>query len=293
MANERPPAAGEDAPWGGAVTGEVGTTVSGQAVAWDPGQYGRFAGERARPYYDLLSRVEVASPTVVLDLGCGPGTLTAGLCERWPMARVVGVDSSEAMLAKARPLEVPGRLELVQADLRHFEPDGPVDVVVTNAALQWVPGHLELLGRLASFLAPGGALALQVPGNFGEPSHRLLRELADSSRWRPLLEGNVPIWPSSHDPADYLRALQAAGLQATAWETTYLQVLTGKDAVLEWMKGTSLRPVLAGLGPAEAAAFLEAYRDALRLAYPEEPSGTLLPFRRVFAVGRRPSVLDG
>ena len=257
-------------------------------TTWDPAQYGRFARERARPFEDLMSRVDLPWAGSVLDLGCGPGTLTARLAERWPGARVVGVDSSEAMLAEARGRAVPGRLELRHGDVRSFEPDGPVDVVVTNATLHWVPGHLELLGRFASFLAPGGVLALQVPGSFAEPIHVLLRQLAGSARWRPLIDGRTGPWPASHDPADYLAELQAAGLEASAWETTYVQVLGGPDAVLEWAKGTALRPVLGALAPSEADAFLAEYASALRTAYPPQPGGAVLPYRRVFAVGRRP-----
>jgi trans-aconitate 2-methyltransferase len=270
-----------------ALVGEdSGTTLAG-GVAWDPAQYGRFAHERALPFHDLMSRVGAPWAASVVDLGCGPGSLTVELASRWPAAQVVGVDSSEAMLAEAKQLEVPGRVEFILADLRTFEPADPVDVIVTNAALHWVPGHLELLGRFATYLAPGGVLALQVPDNFGEPSHVLLRGLAGSQRWRPLLEGRIPPWQSSHDPAEYLVALQHAGLAATAWETTYVQVLGGKDAVLEWMKGSALRPVLGALATGDAEAFLSEYRAALHDAYPARAGGTLLPYRRVFAVGEK------
>lgn len=258
-------------------------------IGWEPAQYGRFSDERAVPFRDLMRRVDVPWATFLLDLGCGPGSLTAELSARWPAARVVGVDSSEAMLAEARELERPGRLEFVLADLRTFEPVEPVDVLVTNATLQWVPGHLELLGRLASFLADGGTLALQVPGNFAEPSHTLLRDLACSRRWSSLLDGRILPWPSAHDPAAYLLTLQELGLEATAWETTYVQVLGGEDAVLQWMKGAALRPVLAALEPNEGEAFLAEYEAVLRRAYPTRSRGTLLPYRRIFAIGRSPA----
>lgn len=263
-----------------------------RAMEWDPAQYGRFAQERGLPFQDLMRRVDLPWASSVLDLGCGPGSLTVALADRWPGARVVGVDSSEAMLAEAKSREVPGRLEFALADLRDFGPDGPVDVLVTNATLQWVPDHLALLGRFASFLAPGGVLALQVPGNFAEPSHVLLRDLAGSERWRSRLEGRIAPWQSAHDPADYLLALQAAGLEASAWETTYVQVLRGEDAVLEWMKGTALRPVLSALDGEDAESFLAEYGTALRVAYPARDGVTLLPYRRVFAVGRDVRVVE-
>lgn len=255
-------------------------------VRWDPRQYERFADERARPFRDLLAVVDAPWARAVLDLGCGPGTQTAELARRWPGARVVGVDSSDAMLARAAAHRVPGRLEFVLGDLRHYAPDAPVDVLVTNATLQWVPDHLQLLDRLASLLSPGGVLALQVPGNFGEPSHVLLRELAGSDRWAPLLGDRVAYWPCSHGPEQYLESLQRAGLEATAWETTYLQVLSGEDAVLEWMKGTALRPVLGALGVEDGERFVAEYGAELRRAYPPRAGGTVLPYRRVFAVGR-------
>lgn len=263
-----------------------GSGRSPRPVTWDPLQYGRFATERARPFYDLVRHVDVPWAASIVDLGCGPGTLTADLAARWPAARVVGVDSSEAMLAAARQLEVPGRLEFVLGDLRAFGPEGPVDVLVSNATLQWVPDHLGLIARLSSFLAPGGVLAFQVPGNFTEPSHVLLRALAESARWRDRVDPDLS-WPASHDPADYLVALRSAGLEALAWETTYLQVLAGTDAVLEWMKGTALRPVLDALEDADAADFLREYAAVLRDAYPISTGTTLLPYRRVFAVGQR------
>ncbi len=257
-------------------------------MRWDPEVYGRFAAERARPFADLVARVDVDAPGVVVDLGCGPGGLTASLARRWPGARVVGVDSSPEMVARARTLDVADladRLGFVEADLREWAPDRPVDVLVSNAVLQWVPGHLDLLPRLAAWLAPGGVLALQVPGNVGAPAHVLLRGLVESARWRDRL----PAQPRSAvpEPAVYLAALASLGLTVDAWETTYLHVLDGPDAVLAWMQGTGLRPALAALADDDArAAFTAEYAQLLRAAYPEQPFGTVLPFRRVFAVAR-------
>lgn len=251
---------------------------------WDPQRYLTFADERARPFYDLMTRVGADDPRYVVDLGCGPGNLTATLTSRWPAARVVGVDSSASMVAAAD--SVPG-IEVVHADIAAWEPAKPVDVLVSNATLQWVPGHLDLLPRFAGWLAPGGWLAFQVPGNFTEPSHVLLHQVADSPRWRERVGAGVVARPDSHDPADYLAVLAELGFRVDAWETTYLQVLPGEDAVLDWVSGTALRPVLAELDEAERTEFLAEYGGLLREAYPRQHFGTVLPYRRVFVVATR------
>ncbi len=275
---------------------------------WDPGTYLRFGTERARPFFDLVSRVQAEAPGFVADLGCGPGNLTAALAARWPAARVLGVDSSPEMIEAARAeLAAPeakaaegtaaqaaglgvaavpaGRLEFRLADIRTWQPDQPVDVITCNAVLQWIPGHQELLTSWVRWLAPGGWLAFQLPGNFDQPSHTILRELASTPRWRPLLEG-VQLNRQAGDPTDYLALLAGAGCEVDAWETTYLHVLPGEDAVVDWYRGSGLRPVLSALPPAEAEEFLAGYRDLIRAAYPPAPYGTVLPFRRVFVVAR-------
>jgi trans-aconitate 2-methyltransferase len=275
---------------------------------WDPGTYLRFGSERARPFFDLLSRVGADAPGFVADLGCGPGNLTAALAARWPGARVLGVDSSPEMIEAARAelgapeaeaaeraaaqaaglgtAAVPaGRLEFRLADIRTWQPEQPVDVITCNAVLQWIPGHRELLTSWVRWLAPRGWLAFQLPGNFDQPSHTILRELAGTPRWRPLLEG-VQLNRQAGDPADYLALLAGAGCQVDAWETTYLHVLPGEDAVVDWYRGSGLRPVLSALPPAQAEEFLAGYRDRIRVAYPPAPYGTVLPFRRVFVVAR-------
>jgi trans-aconitate 2-methyltransferase len=258
-------------------------------ATWDPAAYLRHAGERARPFADLLSRVDAADPDVVVDLGCGEGALTASLAARWPRARVSGVDSSPEMLAAAAAHAVDGRVGFALGDVRDWRPDGPVDVVVSNAVLHWVPGHADLLARWAGHLAPGGWLAVQVPGNHRAPTHRLLAELCTSPRWAGRLAAAAPPPDAVLDPAGYLDALVAAGLSADVWETTYLHVLRGPDPVLSWVRGTVLRPVLALLDDDAAAELTAAYAAALREAYPARADGTtVLPFRRVFAVGSRP-----
>ncbi len=252
---------------------------------WDPQQYLRYAGERARPFADLLARVEAADPAFVVDLGSGPGELTASLRDRWPGAEIVGVDSSPEMIARARTYERPG-LSFVEMDLRAWEPPRPVDVLVSNATLQWVPGHLGLLPRLVGHLVPAGVLAVQVPANFTEPSHAILHELQDDPRWRDALRGVRR--PASHEPATYLRALLELGCTVDAWETTYLHVLSGEDAVLEWVRGTGARPTLQALDEQPRAEFLAAYGERLRRAYPQRDGRVVLPFRRVFFVARTP-----
>jgi trans-aconitate 2-methyltransferase len=270
-------------------TGSSATTGPVPAPgAWDVPAYLRFAGERARPFADLLARVRAGAPGTVVDMGCGTGALTAALAERWPGARVTGVDSSPEMLAAAAGHAGEERVRFVAGDVRDWAPAGPVDVVVSNAVLHWVPGHDRLLGRWASWLAPGGELAVQVPGNFRAPTHAALAALCRSPRWAPALADVAPDESAVLEPGGYLHVLTAAGLTADVWESTYLHVLSGVDPVLAWVRSTTLRPVLARLSEADAAEFTAAYAAALREAYPPRPDGTtVLPFRRIFAVGAR------
>jgi len=253
---------------------------------WDPGQYLRFCDQRSRPFSELTAQIRAEHPGLVVDLGCGPGQLTAELARRWPEAEVRGLDSSAEMIEAAGRLDAGPRLGFSLGDLRDWRPEGPVDVIVSNAVLQWVPGHEALLPGWARALSPGGWLAFQVPANFGAPSHVLMREVAESDRWRPLLAG-VTLNRQSADPAAYVDLLSRAGCVVNAWETTYLHVLPGQDPVLEWCKGSGLRPVLAALAPDQAAEFLAEYGARLREAYPPRPYGTVLPFRRVFVVAQR------
>lgn len=254
---------------------------------WDPGQYLRFGDERSRPFFELTAQIGAEHPGLVVDLGCGPGQLTAELARRWPEAEVRGLDSSAEMIDAATRLEEAAPwLSFGLGDLRDWRPERPVDVIVSNAVLQWVPDHEALLTGWAQALVPGGWLAFQVPANFGAPSHALMREVAASDRWRSVL-GDVALNRQSADPAAYVDLLSRAGCVVNAWETTYLHVLPGEDPVLEWYKGSGLRPVLAALDPDQAAAFLAEYGARLREAYPRRPYGTVLPFRRVFVVAHR------
>ena len=251
---------------------------------WDPDRYLAYADERGRPFLDLIARIDADAPRTVVDLGCGPGNLTALLAQRWPDAELIGLDSSPEMIAKARA-DVPGvRFEV--GDLREWVSDdgGRVDVLVSNATLQWVPGHLELLPRLVDRVVPGGWLAFQVPGNFDEPSHTIRRDIADQAKYAAHTAG-VAV-PDSHDPATYLEALVAADCTVDAWETTYLHVLTGEDPVFTWVSGTGARPTLEALPPGLREEFESEFRARLRAAYPHRDYGVLLPFRRVFVVAR-------
>jgi trans-aconitate 2-methyltransferase len=251
---------------------------------WDVSQYARYADERGRPFLDLVTRIGALAPRRVVDLGCGPGNLTALLASRWPTAKVEGVDSSVEMIARAAPV---AGATFRTSSIEQWQPDADVDVVVSNAALQWVPGHAELLRQWLAALPSGAWLAWQVPGNFGSPSHRLMRSVASSDRWAPLL-GDVLRHDEVLEPTAYAALLQRAGWSADVWETTYLHILTGPDPVLEWVRGTGLRPVLAALSGTDAAEFETEYAAQLRSAYPSGPAGTIFGFRRVFAVGHKP-----
>jgi trans-aconitate 2-methyltransferase len=260
---------------------------------WDAGQYLRFGGERARPFFDLVAQVGADSPRYVADLGCGPGNLTAALARRWPDATVVGVDNSPEMIAAAQASAGQSRnLSFALGDVWEWRPERPLDVLVCNAVLQWVPGHDELLLRWADLLAPGGWLAFQLPGNFDQPSHGIVRDLAASPRWRERLAG-AQLNRQAGDPADYVALLARPGFAVDAWETTYLHVLPGENPVLEWTKGTTLRPVLAALGAEEADAFTREYGERVAAEYQPHPFGTIFPFRRVFAVVRRADLSPG
>ncbi|GAB2701033.1 trans-aconitate 2-methyltransferase [Nocardia thraciensis] len=253
---------------------------------WDPQQYLAFDDHRSRPFFELLGRVRAERPRRVVDLGCGPGHLTTALTERWPDAVVEASDSSPEMVAAARARGVHATL----LDVREWEPEPDTDVVVCNAVLQWVPGHPALLTDWAARLSPGAWLGVQVPGNFDAPSHRSIREVAATDRWRDRLSPTgVLAARNVLDPTGYATVLAEAGWAVDAWETTYLQRLTGDDPVLKWVSGTALRPVREALGDADWDRFVAELAPRLRTAYPRQLDGTTwLPFRRVFAVAHKP-----
>lgn len=252
---------------------------------WNPSQYERFRDERKRPFFELLARVDAAAPAQVVDLGCGTGDLTLALAERWPSAQVVGVDSSEEMIAEARRRPTLDRVRFELADLEDWTPSTPVDVMISNAALHWLPDHATLLRRLVPLIAPGGVIAFQIPANFDAPSHRRIDQVRAHPRFSAALD---KVRRGQAGRLDFYEAhLAGLGFIVDAWETTYLHVLHGEDAVLQWLLGTTLRPVLAALGDEEGEAFLEMLRPMLRADYPAGVRGTPYRFTRRFVVARR------
>ncbi|MGN9892232.1 trans-aconitate 2-methyltransferase [Micromonospora sp. L31] len=254
---------------------------------WDPTTYLRYGDERSRPFHDLVARVPADRPRAVVDLGCGPGTLTATLAARWPAAEIRGLDSSPEMIERAAALATP--VEFTVGDVRDWRPTPDVDVVVCNAVLQWVPEHRELLARWARELPAGAWLAFQVPGNFDAPSHRALREVARRDRWAATLAPLLRETPVD-DAVGYAASLAAAGCAVDAWETVYVHLLPADPAadhpVLAWMEGTALRPVRAALDAAGWADFRAELGVRLAEAYPVRQGQVYFPFRRIFTVAR-------
>lgn len=251
-------------------------------ATWDPSTYLAYADERGRPFVDLVQRIPVLDQRSIIDLGCGPGNLTDLLADIWRDASVVGIDSSPEMIEAAR--QRGSRVDYRVGDLRTWagEEGERVDLVVSNATLQWVPGHLDLLPALVRRVNPGGHLAFQVPANFDEPSHTIRTELAAEPAYAQHTAG-VAV-PSSHDPATYFEALAALGCRVDAWETTYLHVLTGPDPVFDWVSGTGARPTLQALPSGLRERFEAEFKRRLRAAYPDRDGRVLLPFRRIFVV---------
>ncbi|HET6710898.1 trans-aconitate 2-methyltransferase [Amycolatopsis sp.] len=251
---------------------------------WDPGKYLDYADLRARPFYDLVSRIGAEAPRRVVDLGCGPGNLTVSLRDRWPAATLECSDSSPEMVAAARARG----LDAALLDVRDWKPAPDTDVVVSNAVLQWVPDHVSLLRRWVSQLPAGAYLAVQVPGNFNAPSHVLTRELAAAPAWAPrLAEVVLREDDAVSAPLEYANVLADAGCDVDAWETTYVQPLRGPSPVLEWITGTALRPIRAALSDLEWDQFRASLAPRLAAAYPARPDGiTWFEFRRVFFVAR-------
>jgi trans-aconitate 2-methyltransferase len=253
-------------------------------MPWNPAQYARFAGHRLRPALDLLARVSVTEPREVVDLGCGSGNVTRVLREQWPEAAIVGVDSSEEMLAKAQGLDA--GIEWVREDIGFWRAARPVDVLFSNAALHWVDRHERLIQALMGQLAEGGVLAVQMPRQWDAPSHTVVQEMAAHPAWVEHLARVARPW--SHSPDRYFEWLAPAARSIDIWETTYLQVLEGEDAVAEWVKGTLLVPYLEALPEALRGHFEAEYRRRMAIAYPRLADGrTLFAYRRLFIVAQR------
>lgn len=250
---------------------------------WDPTLYLKFTDHRLRPAVDLMARVPLAEARTIYDLGCGPGNVTQVLAGRWPGARLTGVDASPDMLAKARA--IPG-IEWQQADLSTWRAAAPADLVYSNAALHWLDDHARLFPHLFAQVAPGGILAVQMPRQHLNPTHRILFELVHEAPWTSL----VPALRENPvaEPAAYYEWLTASAAALDIWETEYLHVLEGRDAVLNWVMGSVLRPVLDRLAPERHAEFLRLYGTRLAAAYPPRADGkTLLPFLRLFVVAQK------
>lgn len=254
---------------------------------WNPALYRQFGSERERPIHDLLARIPLESPRRIVDLGCGAGASTALLQRRWPEAQILGLDSSPAMLARAREsLTSPA---FAEADIGSWEADRPFDLVFSNAALQWLGAHEVLFPRLMTAVAPGGVLAVQMPRNFDAPSHRLMAEAAAAGQWRDRLAGVAASRTNPVGaPEQYARLLAPLARRYEIWETTYLLHLEGENPIVEWTRATGLRPYLEALQEPDRAGFLAEYGRRIAAAYPKEPDGaTLFPFRRLFIVASR------
>lgn len=252
-------------------------------MAWEPAVYMRFGDERTRPAVELLARIRSDNPGRVVDLGCGPGNSTGVLAARWPRAHLEGVDSSADMLREARRLDV--RAEWIEADIATWSPTSRYDVIFSSATLQWLDDHRTLIPRLMGFVARGGTFAFQVPHNMDAPSHRLMREAAAAGSWKRKLAQVREVTVLSS--AEYFDILSACGADVDIWETDYLHILEGEDAVYKWVSATGLRPFVQALSGDEKEAFIADYKKRVATAYPRRADGTtLFPFKRLFALAQ-------
>ncbi len=253
---------------------------------WSAKQYLKFEDQRTRPARDLLAQVPLAEARNIFDLGCGPGNSTQLLCERYPQADVTGVDSSPDMLRQAR--ERLPQCQFVEADLSQWSAPADADLLYSNATFQWVPDHLAVMLRLLQGLKPGGVLAVQMPDNLDEPSHVWMREVAHEKPFADLLPKNPRDRAALPSVGGYYDALKPHCAQVEIWHTFYQHPLEGPEAIVEWVKGTGLRPFLDPLAPAEREAFLRAYTARIAAAYPQQKDGkVLLRFPRLFIVACR------
>ena len=256
------------------------------AMTWSAAQYVKFEQERTRPVRDLVQRIPLAHVESAADIGCGPGNSTEVLRERYSQARIVGLDSSPDMIEAARKRLPDIAFEV--ADIREWRSTEPLDVILANAVLQWIPDHETLFPALIAKLGPGGALAVQMPDNLEEPSHRLMGEVASNGPWAAKLKDATRARTERHLADWYFRLLRPHAPHVDLWRTTYFHPLAGAHAVVEWLKGTGLRPFLDPLEESEREAFLGQYEAAIAKAYPAETDGTvLLRFPRLFVVAAR------
>jgi len=253
---------------------------------WNPQLYSRFEDQRTRPARELLQRVPPIAVRHAVDLGCGPGNSTELLVQRYPDADVLGIDTSEAMLRSARQRVDAARFE--PHDVASWKPQAAPQLIFANAVLQWLGDHARLMPRLFGLLAPGGVLALQMPDNLDEPSHRLMHEVAalppfsaaardaGAQRDKPL---SVPA---------YYDLLAATAEEVDIWHTVYRHPMADADAIVQWLRATGLRPFVDALPQAKQADFLAEYTTRIDRAYPARADGRrLLAFPRLFIVARR------
>jgi len=261
---------------------------SPQMVDWDTRQYLRFEKERTQACIDLVHRIDLSAPRTIVDLGCGPGNSTAVLKARWPAARITGVDNSSEMLERARSSDP--SVEWVAADIGDWHPREPADLVFSNAALQWLPDHFGLISRLWSMVASGGALAFQLPAPGNQRTRWLgaLESLLEEPSWNRLIAGDRA-QENVLSPSEYYDLLGKEALRVELWDTEYCHVLPDATAVVEWVKGTALRPILSQFSREEDRnQFLSAYAEEIRRAYPPQKNGhVLFPFLRRFLIAYR------
>ncbi|MEM6162005.1 trans-aconitate 2-methyltransferase [Erwinia sp. P6884] len=253
---------------------------------WNPDLYRQFEAERTRPAKELVTRIPLRDVQHITDLGCGPGNSTALLHQTWPQARITGLDSSQAMLEQALQRLPDCRFE--QADIQAWQASSPQDLIYANASLQWLSDHDTLLPSLVEQLAKGGVLAVQMPDNLDQPTHSLMRKVAENGPWQDKI---------NHDPGHrkrlltteaYYDLLSSAGCTVDIWRTTYYHVMSSHSAMVEWLRSTGLRPFLSPLQEEEQAAYLAHYLAELTAAYqPRQDGSVLMPYPRLFMVAKK------
>lgn len=256
-------------------------------VSWNPNQYLKFANERSRPCLDLIQRLLLDSPERIIDLGCGPGNSTTALARRWPNAQITGLDSSADMIAAARGVNPNQRW--IQSDIATWTAVEPYDLIFSNAALQWVADHAKVFPQLLNQVGRHGALAVQMPANHDDsPGHRLMHDLAESTEWKPLFTRD-PDLCRVHNLSFYYNILTPAATRLDLWRTDYIHILAGPEDIVEWYKGTGLRPYLEALPTsADRYRFVAAYGHLIARAYPRQSDGRVLfPFPRLFLIAYR------